>query len=70
MNLSRGSAGRQVAVNDRVVVDIVWAPPARPFSEKRRWYPRAGLGPARCLMTATSTGTWRDWNRYVGAGNG
>ena len=31
----------QVAVNDRVIVDIVLAPPARPFSEKRSWYPQA-----------------------------
>jgi hypothetical protein len=33
----------QVVVNDRVVEDIVWTPPARPFFEKQREYPQAGL---------------------------
>jgi DNA invertase Pin-like site-specific DNA recombinase len=31
----------QVVVNDRVVEDIVWTPPARPFFEKQREYPQA-----------------------------
>jgi len=30
-------------VNDRVVEDIRWTPPARPFLEKQREYPQAGL---------------------------
>jgi len=33
----------QVVVNDRVVEDIVWTPPARPFFEDQREYPQAGL---------------------------
>ena len=33
----------QVVVNDRGVEDIVWTPPARPFFEKQREYPQAGL---------------------------
>jgi hypothetical protein len=31
----------QVVVNDRVVEDIAWTPPARPFFEKQREYPQA-----------------------------
>jgi hypothetical protein len=31
----------KVVVNDRVVADILWTPPARPFFEKQREYPQA-----------------------------
>ena len=31
----------RVVVNDRVVEDILWTPPARPFFEKQREYPQA-----------------------------
>ncbi len=34
----------QVVVNDRVVEDIVWTPPARPFFERQRECPQGGLG--------------------------
>lgn len=33
-----------VVVNDRMVEEIVWTPPARPFFEKQRECPQGGLG--------------------------
>jgi hypothetical protein len=39
-----------VVVNDRMVEEIVWTPPARPFFEKQRECPQGGLG-TRPLLT-------------------
>src|SRR5450759_4167238 len=35
----------QVVVNDRIVEEIVWTPPARPFFEKQREYPQGDSNP-------------------------